>query len=270
MVRRNLNRGKRNQAYNTVTRRNVWPQYERLEPRCLLAAGDLDASFGNGGQVTTDLGAVDVINSVAVQLDQRLVAAGTKGLSVALARYTPEGALDTTFGAGGIVTHDFGAGHYGGAEMVRIQTDGKIVVAGYTGIAGSTQGDWFLARYDTGGDLDPSFGNGGFVIRQFGMTYEGARDLVIQPDGKLVALGFAGTSHGVYDVVMIRCNPDGSLDDGSVADSTPGDSFGIDGVIRTDIDDSDSAFGLALAQDGDLIAVGTTGGGHQSQTQFLA
>ena len=78
------------------------------------AAGDLDGTFGTGGKVTTDFaGNGDEARAVALQPDGKIVAAGgALGATVdfALARYGPDGTLDTTFGADGKVATDFGSG----------------------------------------------------------------------------------------------------------------------------------------------------------------
>ena len=108
------------------------------------AAGDLDGSFGGDGKVTTDFGAFDGANGVAIQPDGKIVAAGTgaPGVDFALARYNRDGSLDPDFGVDGKVTTNFeGLGE--AAFGVAIQPGGKIVAAG-----GDTAGqDFALARY---------------------------------------------------------------------------------------------------------------------------
>jgi uncharacterized delta-60 repeat protein len=135
-------------------------------------SGTLDASFGTGGKVTTDFaGSGDGAGAIAVQPDGKLVAAGGATINgqadFALARYNSNGTLDTSFSTGGRVTTDFG-GRYEGASSVALQWDGKIVVAG-----GSVIGlydNFALARYNSNGTLDTSFGTGGKVITDFGRS----------------------------------------------------------------------------------------------------
>ncbi len=237
-----------------------------------VTAGDLDQTFGTGGLVTNDFGGSSAgFRAVVGQPDNKLVAAGftSNGDDVALSRYNVNGTLDTSFGIGGRTTTDLGPGIYGIAEGAVLQTDGKIVVAGGMGISGTQNSAWLLARYDSAGNLDPGFGNGGVVTKQFGSTYEIAFDLVIQPDGKIVAAGYAGNSHGDYDFILFRCNANGSPDDGSANDSTPGDSFGIDSHVRTNLNVSDVAWGLAIQPDGKLIVAGRTGGLFQTDLVAL-
>src|SRR4051794_29544727 len=96
------------------------PHLEGLEGRVLLAAGDLDPTFGTGGLVTTDFnGSTQNKGQVAaLQSDGKIIvvgsAPGDTGMAFALARYNANGSLDTTFGGGGQVTTDF-AGFTAGA-----------------------------------------------------------------------------------------------------------------------------------------------------------
>jgi uncharacterized delta-60 repeat protein len=82
----------------------------------------------------------------------------------ALVRYTTNGALDLTFGTGGKVTTPVGSGNM--ANSVAIQTDGKLVVAGYS--YNGTNYDFALVRYTTNGALDLTFGTGGIVTTPIG------------------------------------------------------------------------------------------------------
>jgi uncharacterized delta-60 repeat protein len=118
-------------------------------------------------------------------------------LATAPAQAAP-GDLDPTFGVAGMQTTDLGGSE--DAAAAAIQQDGKIVVAG-----GSFRGgrdDFALARYNPDGSLDASFSGDGKVVTDFGGS-QSARDLALQPDGKLVVAG---------DGVIARYNPDGTLD----------------------------------------------------------
>src|SRR5262249_42131523 len=92
----------------------------------------LDPSFGPGGKVTTDFGALsdDEVNALAIQPDGKIVAAGTTGEDIALTRYTADGHLDPTFGNAGTMTTDLGFVDV--ANGVALTPAGGIVVAGYT------------------------------------------------------------------------------------------------------------------------------------------
>jgi uncharacterized delta-60 repeat protein len=150
-----------------------------------LPDGSLDPSFGSGGVVTTpftDLISADlpwggVAQAVAIQPDGKLLAGGGelwpwpgRG-EFALARYNADGSLDTSFGDGGKVTSSFG---YAPPENptedgdaingLAVQPDGKIIAAGVSQFGPHTeQYAVALARYQSDGSLDQSFGTGGLV-----------------------------------------------------------------------------------------------------------
>jgi uncharacterized delta-60 repeat protein len=195
------------------------------------ADGDLDVTFGTGGEVSTDFsGGDDYAFALALQSDGRIVAAGGTSSGFALARYNRDGSLDNGFGSGGKVTTAYSTG----ATAVAIQPDGKIVVAG-----GS-----LLVRYKTDGSLDPTFGSGGKVIQPgFGGF---SVSLLLQADGKIVAVGTIFTPG---DFALVRYNSDGSLDPG----------FGSGGRVTTDFSGrDDEAYASALQSDGKIIAAGRT------------
>jgi uncharacterized delta-60 repeat protein len=171
--------------------------------------GSLDSSFGTGGTVTTSFGpGFAGASSLALAPDGRIVAAGRSLSAFALARYEPDGSLDTGFGVGGKVTTTFDPTPY---EVwlgeIALQPDGKIVAAG------TSSRTFALARYETNGSLDPGFGNGGKVKTVLGPNRDIASAVALQPDGKIVAAGYSdrGSPFG-NGFALARYNPDGSLD----------------------------------------------------------
>ena len=169
--------------------------------------GTLDASFGSGGKVTTDLAGGDDAGffTIAILAGGKLMAQGSgftgAGQDFTLARYNPNGTLDPTFGSGGKVTTDFAGGDDIGISLV-VQADGKLVAGGYAFIGALR--DFALARYKPNGTLDRSFGRQGKVITDFtGGGDDGAVTLALQADGKLVAGGFAAGPGG-YDFALAR------------------------------------------------------------------
>src|SRR5262249_51395919 len=168
------------------------------------ADGTLDTTFSFDGKVTTDFGGDDRAFSVAIQADGKIVVAGASltnpGDDFALARYNPDGSLDAGFGTGGKVTTAFGSG-LDHANACTIQADGKIVAVGADG------GDFALARYNSDGSLDGTFGTGGKVTTDFGGQLEEAFGVAMQADGKIVA---AGAAAGGF--ALARYYPDGHLD----------------------------------------------------------
>src|SRR5512141_1604453 len=135
-------------------------------PSAQGAGGDLDPTFGNGGQVTTVFPGGSYATAVAIQADGKIVAVGAAaGPSVtgdfAVARYEPDGSLDATFGLEGMVTTAIGGGR-DEAQSVAIQENGRIVVSGT-----DSWRRFAVVRYRPDGDLDSSFGDGGIVRTNF-------------------------------------------------------------------------------------------------------
>ena len=226
------------------------------------ANGALDPSFGSGGKVMTSFGSTtDLAEAVALQADGKIVAAGTSGVSelrnnaFALVRYSPDGTLDQGFGSGGKVTTKFSSPGYDAASALAIQPDGKIVVAGSNFVA-SREGpsDFALARYNPDGTLDASFGAGGKVTTTFGTGGDFGNALVLQPDGKIVVVGYTyvGGVAGQSYFALARYRADGTLDPG----------FGFAGKVTTDFGPGGaSAWAAALQPDGKIVAAGTGPGG---------
>jgi uncharacterized delta-60 repeat protein len=206
--------------------------------------GSLDTTFGSGGKVTTSFGQSGQIEALALQRDQKIVAAGSRfvsdsGSDFALARYNSNGFLDSSFGDGGRVTTDFTSGDEGHAVVV--QPDGKIVVAG------QTLAKFALARYLPDGSLDPSFGSGGKVVSDAGQVARGASALVRQRDGKLIVTGGVYLDSRPPQFGLVRFNRDGSLDT----------SFGSDGIAHAVVGLYSYPNAVALQGDGKIVAAGT-------------
>lgn len=217
------------------------------------AVGDLDATFGTGGKVTTDFGGSEMGWSVALQRDGKVVVAGERfdpptARDFVLARYTSKGQLDPGFDGDGKLETDFG-GRSDGASAVAIQPDGKVIAAGYGMPSVVRPHDFALARYNRDGRLDPTFGDGGRVLTTFQpASFEGAAAVVVQADGKIVAGGDTRTG-ARYDFALARYLPDGTLDA----------SFDGDGRVVTAITgDNDTVFDLAVQRDGKIVAAGWT------------
>src|SRR5439155_421071 len=171
----------------------LWAAVLALPLAARADPGDLDPSFGAGGQVSTPiLSGYDGASAVVVQPDGKLVAAGhadnANNATFALVRYNAAGSLDTSFGTGGKVTTAIGSTDDEVLALV-LQPDGKLVAAGFTASAGNTA--FALVRYNADGSLDTSFGTGGKVTTSIGSVDDKAIALVLQPDGKLVAAGYS-------------------------------------------------------------------------------
>jgi uncharacterized delta-60 repeat protein len=158
--------------------------------------GQLDATFGTGGIVTTAVGPAGAeARAVTLQPDGKIVVAGQAAGRVdgtnpnfAVARYTADGTLDGSFGRGGVVVVDVGHGGPDGARAVVVRVGGRIVVAGDTCDQNACR--FALVRLGADGILDPTFGDGGITTTLIGQEAH-ATSVVLEPDGQIVAGGFA-------------------------------------------------------------------------------
>ena len=212
--------------------------------------GTLDSTFDFDGIAILSVStSVEEANSVAIEPDGKILVAGyaynnsAVGEDFFVLRLKSNGSLDTTFGTGGKVFTDFnGVNDYAFALIV--QPDGKILVGGSAGVGNYK--DFGLARYNSDGSADNSFGNGGKAIIRGTIFDDQIFDLALQPDGKIVAVGssFTGTDN---HFAALRCNPDGS----------PDNSFGRNGIVFTNVGTFDWANAVKLQPDGKILAIGS-------------
>ena len=156
----------------------------------LRSDGTPDLTFGSQGKVITAFSrGEDNVNDLVIDVSNRIVAAGRSSGQFAIARYNVDGSLDLTFDGDGKVTTDF-FGFFDEGNSVAIQPDGKIVVAGRAlASTNSSSSDFALARYNSDGSLDNSFGTNGKLITDFSGQSASANALALQPDSKVVLLG---------------------------------------------------------------------------------
>lgn len=170
------------------------------------------------------------------------------GHDFVLIRYNADGSLDTSFDDDGIVITDLSLG--GSANAVSLQSDGKIIAAGYY-VNGYPIGDFAVVRYNGDGSLDPSFGAGGIVTTDLGGNFDGIGAVAIQGDGKIVVGGSNENIDGstiLGDFALARYNNDGSLDTG----------FGVNGTIVTKIGDISYISRMLLQNDGKIVTAGNS------------
>ena len=227
-----------------------------------MPEGASDVDFGVGGAVTTDFDGEswDDARALALQPDGSVVVGGSTNAGnssgvlfgadqLGLARYTPEGMLDGTFGDGGTVTID-GGSMVEAIRALALHPDGRILAAGF--VDGEHRGDMLLARFTPSGGLDPTFGTGGLTVSDFGSRSERLEGVALQPDGWIVAAGQMATGHHA-DFAVARYDPEGRLDP----------AFGQGGLATFDFGGrEDRTHALALQPDGGIVAVG------QSETNF--
>ncbi len=222
--------------------------------------GDLDPSFGGFSHdgIATQYGyPMDSYDrrGMAVQPDGKVVTAGYTGQGILVMRFLPNGFPDPTFGDSGVAMLQH-ATIQTRATCVALQSDGKIVVAGW---ADTNPANYMLARLLPNGQLDASFGSG-FVFTDFSNDTDQAYGVVIQADGKIIAAGRSLVG-GDYDFSAARYNPDGSLDT----------SFNLDGRITFGYgaggdDANEACYAIALDGSGRLVmAGGSTDGSISNQ-----
>ena len=177
--------------------------------------GSLDTSFGTTGIITTAVGYQDQAHGVVIQTDGKIVVGGLSGFypdyDFALVRYNTNGSLDTAFGSSGITLTDFTGFGYSNDQgrSLALQADGKIVLAGIHGTAGTLSTfDFAMARYNTNGSLDTSFGSSGKAVTDFLSGFDSNTALVIPSNGRIVSVGYAADGSGLSDdLALARFNP---------------------------------------------------------------
>jgi len=178
------------------------------------ANGSLDTAFGTNGIVSSLLGSVQSGGqSIVLQADGKIVVGGYDSdvdNNFTVARYTTAGALDTTFNSTGFNTISFGSySEY--VRSIALQSDGKIVAAGYTYIDGASTANIAIVRLTTGGVLDTTFSGDGMQTTVIGTSSSGL-GLGLTTEGKPVVVGWTLTGTN-YDFALVRFKSDGSLDD---------------------------------------------------------
>ncbi len=219
------------------------------------SSGTLDASFGSNGKIVTPSYLEHVGVKTVLQPDGKIVAIGRRltlnnaGNQIiaddfAVFRYNANGTPDASFGTGGKVFTSVEAGrfeaYYADSRDVVLQPDGKIVVMGFIFVNGSGY-KFGIVRYDPDGSLDNNFGTSGKVITAMASNFGPDCDvnsMLLQPDGKIVLVG---RYH--YDIILVRYNPDGSLDSG----------FGTNGKFVHATTDRDGGWDSVLQPDGKIV-----------------
>ena len=222
--------------------------------------GSLDPTFSGDGTQRTPWGGNGIANGVAIQADGRIVAVGgeTARIDFALARYNPNGSLDTSFSGDGKQMTDFGGDDLANNDEANaVALQGNKIVAVGAGLVGANVGDFATARYNPNGSLDTSFSGDGKQTTDFGGD-DLANDVAIQANGRIVTAGIATGGATGNDFALTRYNSNGSLDP----------TFSGDGRRRSNFGGSDVAYGVALQGDGRIVAVGA-GNGEFALARYL-
>jgi len=219
------------------------------------SSAGLDPSFGDGGRVSA--GVTGEGRALALQADGKILVVGRRDL----ARFNPDGTLDSTFGTGGVVSTAFNGVSGEEARDLAVQPDGRILVVGFTRAAANTTNyDFVVARYNSNGTLDTSFGDGGKTTIDFYGRTDQAHRILLQDDGRIVVGGHAGFLSTEPNSIpenlfaLARLTPDGVLDT----------TFGVEppfigtGKI-TMMGGASLAYALASGPDGKVVLGGRTG-----------
>ena len=155
----------------------------------MLSSGSIDTSFGTNGLVTTDFSIRnDKITKLLATSDNKIIALGSSTGSnsvTAAAKYNLDGSFDTSFGILGrlLITQNVLA------DAV-LQPNNEVVFVTFNNINSSNYyNDFLLTKLTATGQIDTTFGNTGIITTDFAFTAENAKNLLIQPNGQLIAIG---------------------------------------------------------------------------------
>jgi uncharacterized delta-60 repeat protein len=221
---------------------------EPLEDRMVLSPGlHGHAPFGDQGKVVTPFSGAqsDGARTVLAQPDGKLVEVGSTGANAALVRYTPAGALDTSFGTGGKVINSL-PGNTSYFTDAALQADGGILAAGAYYNSSLYTGTYFeVVRYTAAGTLDNNFGTSGKINILAGTT--GNALVGVEPDGKIVVAG-SSTDNSIpaTSFVLERYSACGTLDT----------AFGSGGQVTTHVGLYGNVSGIGFQPGGRIIVAG--------------
>jgi uncharacterized delta-60 repeat protein len=220
--------------------------------------GTLDVSFGVNGIVRfhPSSGASECF-SLALLPDGKILAGGFDWSYMqffAIVRFKPNGIVDSSFGVNGVARTNFGA-NSNIVESLALQADEKIIAGGQQlKNVYNFDREMILARFESNGVLDTTFGNRGQVITDLNISDDECKSIAIQPDGKILAGGWGQqdlSSNRKNDFVVIRYNSNGNLDS----------TFDSDGIAQIDFWNGiqagdDLLEELALLPDGKILVSG--------------
>lgn len=188
---------------------------------------------------------------MTLQAGGKIVIAGDCPTAICALRYTPDGALDTTFNVNGVVVTAIGTFPSNNAFGLRVvaQPDGKLIIAGFCGASGAYA--FCAVRYLANGTLDPTFGTAGIVKTTFTSGRDAqANALLLQPDGRVVIVGTCFTG-AKYDFCAARYTTEGVLDV----------TFNATGKVITALGGgTGAAYAIAQQPDGKLVVAGSCDG----------
>lgn len=220
----------------------------------MLPNGTLDPTFGTDGIAPIDPGIyVNSIGKSVLQPDGKAIIAGTasnftSGKSEGfVTRAIPAGNIDASFGLNGTVNLKSITGDSSVIiEAVTLQPDGKILVGGRIG-NDTYSYQWYMVRLMPDGSIDHTFADNGIFIKNLGDNKsEGIFDIIVMPDGKILAGGFGEKAPG-FHFTILRLKPNGTVDN----------TFGLGGKATASMGCCFSViFEMARQVDGKILACG--------------
>jgi len=219
----------------------------RMRYAGVFAPGDLVTSFGNGGTVSIDIGGgYDLATSVAIDPAGNILVAGVaqnlllSNSDFAIVRYNHLGQLDSSFGFGGVTTTSFSSG-IDGANGLELDRNGNIFLSGIISRVDDGSGFLGLAKYNSAGQTDSSFGNSGQAPAPLVRVADGG-DIAIDPSGNILV----GGSDTRFSFTASRFTSDGSLDN----------SFGTFGTASAFVGLNSTAYSMATDAQGRVLIAG--------------
>ena len=232
---------------------NVPTRYDFAVAR-LTNNGSLDSEFSADGRALTDIGVHGTddfgYDAVAYQSDGKVIVSGyanqpSTGQDFAVVRYNADGSLDSSFGNGGIVTIDFAFSSDVG-RGVTLDSQGRILVSGYSYQGGTTGYDFAVARLSASGALDTSFSGDGKQTINFGSSDDFGWGVAVDSQDNVLVSGHSYQGTTGSDFAVARLTSSAALDG----------SFSGDGKQTIDFGSlNDYGYGVAVdSQDKVLVA----------------
>jgi len=218
----------------------------------LNSDGSLDAAFGDAGKVALDIeGNVQVVSALVQQPDGRLVIGGgiwksDIGTRPFLVRLEADGDVDPTFGDAGRLIFDMPGYAESWLNSIALQSDGSVVAAGYA--RGAKDSDVTVVRVTPGGELDPTFGQGGVRVIDIAGGDESGLSVLVQADARIVISGYTLPQGNTNtQPILVRLGSDGENDA----------SFGDLGISAVNLGGHSELNAWLVEPDGKLVAAGS-------------
>lgn len=207
--------------------------------------GNLDSTFGvNGIQKTTISNGDDFAYSLQINnTTNSIYVGGVNNTNSLLVKYNASGMLDSTMNGTGIQYMNFGSNTI--VFSIALQSDSRIICGG--SLPGVFDWDYMIARFDTTGFIDSTFGNNGYTVTGISNYYDQIEAIKILPDDKIIVGGSADLGGSlIEDYALVKYDENGIIDS----------SFGINGIVGTNMGGEDEIYELAVQNDGKIIAAG--------------